>query len=112
MMDEQGELPTTEFSIFYPTSYMVIAFERYEDAEQTCRELRIGGYDPLDCDLHTAEKAAEFAQHNVESTGLLARLGKSAEAVKKDLEAAQNGATFLRVSRQTTTTLQLPKSPN
>lgn len=97
-LNEQGELSTTDFGIFYPTGYMIIAFERYEDAEQTCRELRIGGYDPVDCDLHTAEKVAEFAQHNLdESTGLFARLGKSAEAVRKHLEAAQNGATFLRV---------------
>jgi hypothetical protein len=97
VMNEQGELSTTDFGIFYPTGYMIVAFERYEDAEQTCRELRIGGYDPVDCDLHTADKVAEFAQRNLENTGLWARLGQSAEAVKKHLEAAQKGATFLRV---------------
>ena len=97
LMDEQGELPTTDFGIFYPTGYIIIAFETYESAEQTCRELRIGGYDPLDCSLHPGEKVAWFMQRQLEHAGLMARLGKSAKAVEKDLQAAQKGATFLRV---------------
>jgi hypothetical protein len=32
-LNEQGELSTTDFGIFYPTGYMIIAFEQYEDAE-------------------------------------------------------------------------------
>lgn len=60
-------------------------------------DLRTGGYDPEDCDLHTAHEVAEFAQRNLESSGLMARLGKSAAAVKKHLKAAQEDATFLRV---------------
>ena len=97
LQNEQGVLSTTDFGLFYPTGYMVIAFERYEDAEQSCRDLRIGGYDPVDCDLHTAEKVAEFDQRQLDNAGLMARLGKSAKAVEKDLQAARKGATFLRV---------------
>jgi len=97
LQNEQGVLSTTDFGLFYPTGYMVIAFERYEDAEQSCRDLRIGGYDPVDCDLHTAEEVAEFDQRQLDNAGLMARLGKSAKAVEKDLQAARKGATFLRV---------------
>jgi hypothetical protein len=97
VLNEKGKLSTADFGAFYPTGYMVVAFEKYDDAEQTCRDLRTGGYSEEDCDLHTAEEVAEFAQRNLESTGLMARLGSSAAAVEKHLEAAKNGATFLRV---------------
>jgi hypothetical protein len=40
---------------------------------------------------------AELAQRNLDDTGLMARVGKSAAAVKKHLQAAQQGATFLLV---------------
>jgi hypothetical protein len=97
LFNEQGKLSTTDFGVFYPTGYIIIAFERYEDAEHTCRELRLGGYDPLDCSLHAAEIVAANMQRCLEYAGLLARLGASVKAIEKDLQAAQNGATFLRV---------------
>ena len=52
---------------------MIIAFECYEDAEQTCADLHTGGYGTRDCGLHTADEIAEAAQCNLESTGLMAR---------------------------------------
>ncbi len=97
LFNEQGELSTTDIGVFYPTGYIIVAFEGYEGAEHTCRELRLGGYDPLDCSLHTAEKVVLLMQRVLKNAGLLARLGASVKAVEKDLQAAQNGATFLRV---------------
>jgi hypothetical protein len=73
MGGKKGVPSTTDFGAFYPTGYMIIAFECYEDAEQTCADLRTGGYDERDCGLHTAEEIAEFAQRSLESTGLMAR---------------------------------------
>jgi hypothetical protein len=87
----------TDFGAFYPTGYIVTAFEEYEDAQQTRQDLLTGGYEERDCALHTAQEVAEAAQRNIEDTGLMARVGKSAAAVKKHLEAAQQGATFLLV---------------
>jgi hypothetical protein len=52
---------------------MIIAFDCYEDAGQTCTDLRTGGYGARDCGLHTTEEIAELAQRNLESTGLMAR---------------------------------------
>ncbi|MGH8503752.1 MAG: hypothetical protein ACREVE_15065 [Gammaproteobacteria bacterium] len=87
----------TDFGAFYPTGYIVAAFEKYEDAQQTCQDLRTGGYEERDCALHTAEEVAESARRNLENSGLMARLGKSVAAIRKHLEAAQQGATFLLI---------------
>jgi hypothetical protein len=76
---------------------VVIAFEQYEDAHQACEDLRTGGYEERDCDLHTAEEVAEAAQRNLDNTGLMGRLGKSVAAIKKHMQAAESGATFLLV---------------
>jgi hypothetical protein len=81
---------STNFGAFYPTGYMIIAFERYDDAEQTYRDLRTGGYAEEDCDLHTTEKVAEFAQRNLDSSGLMARLGKGSSAVELRLKATRD----------------------
>jgi hypothetical protein len=97
VVDAEGNLQASDFGAFYPTGYIVIAFERYEDADQVCQTLRDSGYNEQDCSIHKAEKMAELAQRNLDDTGLLARVGKSAAAVKKHLQAAQQGATFLLV---------------
>jgi hypothetical protein len=88
----------TDFGIFYPRGHLVVAFGKREDAEQVRRDLMTGGYDPADCVLSTAEEVARGAQRNLEDhTGMLARLGKSDEAVRKHLEAAKEGNTFLLI---------------
>jgi hypothetical protein len=97
VVDTEGNLLASDFGAFYPTGYIVIAFGRYEDADQVCQTLRDSGYSNQDCSIHRAEKVAEVAQRNLDNAGLMARIGKSAAAVKKHLEAAQQGATFLLV---------------
>src|SRR5215217_7834208 len=96
-VDAEGNLQASDFGAFYPTGYIVIAFERYKDAEQVCQTLRDSGYGKQDCSIHTAEKVAEAAQRNIDDTGFMARIGKSVAAVKKHLQAAQQGATFVLV---------------
>ena len=68
-----------------------------EDGSQVCRELRTAGCDQRHCEIHPAEEVAKAAQDNLGKTGFMARWGNSATAVKKHLQAAQNGATFLLV---------------
>jgi hypothetical protein len=88
----------SDFGIFYPRGHLVVAFGRREDAEQVRRDLLTGGYDPADCLLATSGEVAEAARRNLENhTGFLARLGKSDEAVRKHLEAAREGDTFLLI---------------
>lgn len=95
---EPGNQFPTNFGIFYPTGYIVAAFANKEDAQRVQRDLMSGGYEPYDCVLRTSEEVAAKAQRNLdENTGFLARLGKSDEAVQIHLDAAKEGATFLRI---------------
>jgi len=88
----------TDFGIFYPRGHLVVAFTKKEDAERVQRDLLAGGYDPADCLLLTSQQVAEGAKRNLEDhTGMLARLGRSDEAVRKHLEAARQGDTFLLI---------------
>jgi hypothetical protein len=95
--DEQGHSLYTDFGAFYPTGHIVVAFEHDDDGRQVCQELRTAGYDQGHCEIHPAEEVAKAAQGNLDNTGFMARWGKSAAAVKKHLQAAQKGATFLLV---------------
>lgn len=96
--NEPRTIPTTDFGIFYPLGYLVVAFPKKEDAQQVQRDLMVGGYDPADCELYTCEEVAAAAQSNLaNNTGFLARLGWSDEAVKTHLDAARQGSAFLLI---------------
>lgn len=89
---------TTDFGIFYPVGYLVVAFPTHEAAQQAQRDLMTGGYEPGDCLLATSAEVAAAAERNLnDHTGFLARLGKSDEAVQVHLTAAQQGASFLLI---------------
>jgi hypothetical protein len=91
-------VPPTDFGIFYPIGYLVVAFPKQEDALQVQRDLMAGGYDPADCEFYTSEEVADAAQRNLaDNKGFLARLGWSDEAVKAHLEAAKQGSAFLLI---------------
>lgn len=87
----------TQFGVFYPRGYIVAAFGSREDAERVRRELLTGGYDEQDCALLTSEEVKETAGESLSNTGFLATLGKSDEAVRRHLEAAEKGASFLLI---------------
>jgi hypothetical protein len=88
----------TDFGIFYPFGYIVAAFGRKEDAIRVQEHLLTGGYDAADCVLETGVEMAIAAGKNLEDNpGWLSRLGMSDEAVQQHLDAANQGATFLRI---------------
>lgn len=88
----------TDFGIYYPRGYLLVAFRRREDAERVRQDLLTGGYDPDDVRLFTAEEVARGAERSLEKNkGMLARLGRSDEAVQAHLKAAREGCTFLFV---------------
>ena len=89
-------LELTEFGVYYPRGYLVVAFRRREDAERVRQDLLTGGYDPSDARLFTGEEVARSAARDLEvNSGILARLGRSADTVEAHLEAAREGCTFL-----------------
>jgi hypothetical protein len=96
--NKPGTAPATDFGIFYPLGYLVVAFPNQEDARQVQRDLMAGGYDQADCEFYTCKEVADAAQRNLaDNKGFLARLGWSDEAVKAHLEAAKQGSAFLLI---------------
>jgi hypothetical protein len=99
-MSTEGRDPAsmTQFGVFYPRGYIVAAFASRQDAERVRRELLIGGYDEQDCELLASDQVEQMAKQSLsENNGFLARLGKSDEAVRRHLQAAEKGATFLLI---------------
>jgi hypothetical protein len=97
---DQPKLPT-EFGIFYPTGWMVVAFKDKSDADRVQRDLRAGGYEAEDCMLLSADDVIPAAKGQLENADWLARLGKADEMVETHLRAARGGSTFVVVSAPT-----------
>lgn len=96
--DPRNPPQTTDFGIFYPVGYLVVAFPKLEDAKKVQRDLMTGGYDERDCAIYTDEEIAAAAERNLaDNPGFLARLGKSDEAVQAHLDAAKQGAAFMMI---------------
>lgn len=87
----------TDFGIFYPVGYLVAAFPTQEEAERVQRDLLTGGYDDADVQLYTCAQVAAATKENLNNTGILARLGKSDDAIRLHLTAARDGASFLLI---------------
>lgn len=47
----------TQFGIFYPTGYIVVAVPKDEDARKVLQDLFTGGYDETECWLTSGEKS-------------------------------------------------------
>jgi hypothetical protein len=93
---DRANLPT-EFGIFYPTGWIVIAFKDKALAEQVQRDLITGGYDAKDCMLFDASDVIPSARGQLENADWLGRLGRADEMVQAHLKAAEGGSTFLLV---------------
>jgi hypothetical protein len=92
----EGKLPT-QFGIFYPTGWIVVALDDKTNAERVQRDLFAGGYDAQDCMLVGASEVIPSAQGQLENSDWLGRLGKADEMVETHLRAAAGGSTFLIV---------------
>ena len=90
------QLPT-EFGIFYPTGWIVIAFEDKAAAERVQRDLFAGGYEAEDCMLFEAGDVISSAKAQLKHSDWLSRLGRADDMVKAHLDAAKGGSGFLVV---------------
>ncbi len=88
---------TTDFGIFYPVGYLVAAFPEQVHAERVKRDLITGGYDEGDVQLYSCEEVTRATEQNLSQAGILAHLGKSDQAIRIHLQAAQQGASFLLI---------------
>jgi hypothetical protein len=87
----------TEFGAFYPINHILVAFEKEEDAQKVREDLMVGGYDSSECETAPCNWVGDAAQSNLDSLGFMARIGASAEYVKRHLEVAKQGATFILI---------------
>lgn len=97
---DRKQLPT-EFGIFYPTGWIVLAFKDKALAERVQRDLMTGGYEAQDCMLFDAGDVIPTAREQLENADWLGRLGRADEMVQTHLNAAKGGSTFLLVYAQT-----------
>jgi len=97
---DNSKLPT-QFGIFYPTGWIVAAFDDELSAKQVQRDLFTGGYDAEDCRLVTGEEIVPLARGQLEDADWLSRLGKADEMVAKRLDAALGGGSFLIIHAPT-----------
>lgn len=93
-MSEEENFPT-QFGIFYPTGYIVVAFPEKDDACKVQDDLMTGGYEESECKLYESDKIASVAKSHLEDAGPIATLGSSDDYEEKHLEAAKEGCTFL-----------------
>jgi hypothetical protein len=88
----------TDFGILYPRDFIIAAFPSHDDAVHVRDNLIAGGQKAAECVLGTSEAVASAAERNLsEHPGWLSRLGGSDEALQKHIDAARQGATFLRI---------------
>lgn len=99
-MDKQNttrETPKypTSFGLFYPVGYLVVGFQSREDALRVQQDLMTGGYEADDCAFFSCREVMEAARKNLDHGHFLPRLGEADTMIKKHLEAAKEGSSFL-----------------
>jgi hypothetical protein len=88
--------PPTQFGIFYPRGYVVVAFRTLEDAERMQWSLSEGGYAQDDIKLLDTKRVLEGATADLEQLNPLVRaLGEEAQATESHRAGAAAGHTFL-----------------
>ena len=88
--------PPTQFGIFYPRGYVVVAFRTPEDAGRMQWSLVDGGYAEDDIKLLDTKRVLEGASADLEQLNPLVRaLGAEAQATESHRTGAAAGHTFL-----------------
>ena len=91
-----SKLPT-EFGIFYPTGWVVIAFPEIGSADRVRSDLLIGGYDDEECRLIRGDEVIPSAEGQLHHANWFGTLGKADEALQLHVAAAKGGSAFLVV---------------
>jgi hypothetical protein len=88
--------PPTQFGIFYPRGYVVVALRTPEDAERMHWSLVEGGYAEDDIKILDTKRVLEGASADLEQLNPLVRaLGEEARATESHRAGAAAGHTFL-----------------
>jgi hypothetical protein len=93
---KRDSTPPTQFGLFYPRGYVVVAFEDAGEAESARELLIMGGYDPEDVFLSDPATVFEHTKAHLGSAGALAKnIGPEYAAETRHQELAKEGYTFL-----------------
>jgi hypothetical protein len=96
MPQKEQSWPPTQFGIFYPRGYVVLAFRTPEDARRMQWSLIEGGYDEDDIKILDTKLVSEKAGKDLEELNPLVRaLGAEADATATHVAGAAQGHTFL-----------------
>jgi hypothetical protein len=97
MSNEHQQPPVpTQFGVFYPLGYVIVALQSQEDAERMRQLLIDGGYDERDVILWDSAQVATGARELRQSASVIAKIfGAELESLDKHIELAYTGYTFL-----------------
>jgi hypothetical protein len=87
------------FGVFTPIGHVVLAFANDADAAQAREALLTGGYEADEVLQFRSDEVIADAEQTRDNLGLLARMGLNMDwsEVERDVQLAQQGATFLVV---------------
>lgn len=92
----EQQKPPTQFGIFYPRGYVVVALRSQEDAERMRWSLIEGGYDDDDIKILETELVLKGTSADLEQLNPLVRaLGEEARLTESHRAGAEAGQTFL-----------------
>jgi hypothetical protein len=93
---KDADAPPTQFGIFYPRGYVVVALRTPEAAERMRRSLLEGGYAEDDIKMLDTQRVLEGATADLEQLHPLVRaLGSEVQATESHQAGASAGHTFL-----------------
>ena len=97
MSNEHQQPPVpTQFGVFYPLGYVIVALQSQEEAERMRQLLLDGGYDERDVTLWSGSEVAVGARELRQSASVIAKIfGAELEAMDRHIELADAGYTFL-----------------
>jgi hypothetical protein len=88
--------PPTQFGIFYPRGYVIVALRTPEDAERMHWTLIEGGYAEDDINILDTKRVLEGASADLQHLNPLVRaLGEETQASESHKAGAEAGHTFL-----------------
>jgi hypothetical protein len=85
-----------QFGMFYPRGYVILSFQRPEDAERTRKLLVEGGYSEDDVQVMDTERVLKGSSADLEHLSpLIKLLGTESRVMESHKEGAAAGQTFL-----------------
>lgn len=97
LLEQSDKNAESEGGMFYPTGYLVMAFDAAADAGRARDALAMAGFPPGELTLVAPEEMRRQAAENLEHPTLLAALGSTVAIRQKQLDLAEEGCSFLLV---------------